>query len=483
MSDVVVIGGGLAGAAAAVVVREAGLPVTLVRKAAGATALSSGALDALAPDAGVIRLHSAAAAHEAVRVAWARLANEAPGHPLVRFGGGDPDLAREAWETALARVADLLAGTPAELADGLALAAPGRAGGLASVPGVYATAGGDCRFADRVQAVQGAGELAWGAPGPVRVASLPMLSGWSAGAVVEGIRAAVAERRATGVDAVAEWTVAPAGLPASVRMQDLARFFDTPEGEAALLASLVRPEGPASRCILFPPVLGFRRGRELVSRLEGALGAPCAEVLATSPSVPGFRLHAALEEGLRGRGVEIVAGAAAPTGAGIGLRIHAADGSNRVLEPRAVVLATGKFLGGGLSRATSLRETVFGLPVHEGGRPVGSIHPMRLTVDARTEPQPILRAGVPVDDGLRPLGEGGTASRAGLFAAGAVVADWAYPERGCGLGVAALLGAEAAARALAHLGMRPGTSESRRTRRRVAAAGPAPGAQAAEATR
>jgi glycerol-3-phosphate dehydrogenase subunit B len=74
-ADVVVIGGGLSGACAALGAREAGAEVLLVARAPGATALSSGAIDfASAEDDAPIG--------EAAR----ELSRTVPGHPYALFG-------------------------------------------------------------------------------------------------------------------------------------------------------------------------------------------------------------------------------------------------------------------------------------------------------------------------------------------------------------------------------------------------------------
>src|SRR5207237_3054764 len=73
-ADVVVVGGGMAGACAALAAREKGAEVLLVARASGATALSSGAID------------FGGAADDATVGDGARALSRQPGHPYALLG-------------------------------------------------------------------------------------------------------------------------------------------------------------------------------------------------------------------------------------------------------------------------------------------------------------------------------------------------------------------------------------------------------------
>jgi glycerol-3-phosphate dehydrogenase subunit B len=166
-----------------------------------------------------------------------------------------------------------------------------------------------------------------------------------------------------------------------------------------------------------------------------------AEALADVPSVPGLRLQRAIDARLEASGVEVVAGelAAAPTP---GAPIVA---GGRELRARAWVLATGRFVGGGVVRRGVLAEPALRLPVQAAeGREAGvhlAVRPAAsLTVRDRRRPQPLLSAGLRVDAALRPLDERGRPVHPRLFAAGAVVGGHEQATDGTGLGVAILTG-------------------------------------------
>lgn len=92
-ADVVVVGGGAAGAVAALAAREEGLRVAVVRRSWGATALSSGAAD-LAPDP-VATAARPRGDRRSIRASVEALALARPGHPyaVLRCRLGELDAA------------------------------------------------------------------------------------------------------------------------------------------------------------------------------------------------------------------------------------------------------------------------------------------------------------------------------------------------------------------------------------------------------
>jgi glycerol-3-phosphate dehydrogenase subunit B len=111
------------------------------------------------------------------------------------------------------------------------------------------------------------------------------------------------------------------------------------------------------------------------------------------------------------------------------------------------VLAGGRFVGGGIERRGALRETALGLPVlaSEGPflEPSGrfAARPSEvLTARDPSSPQPLLAAGLRVDDALRPVDAEGRPVHPRLFAAGAVIGGHDPSSDGTGMGVAMLTG-------------------------------------------
>ncbi|HLL54808.1 MAG TPA: FAD-binding protein, partial [Myxococcaceae bacterium] len=172
-------------------------------------------------------------------------------------------------------------------------------------------------------------------------------------------------------------------------------------------------------------------------RLSGRVGAECLEWLAGPPSVPGLRLQDALDQALERAGVRRwtadVSGARA--------KENLFDiGMGDALTASAIVLATGKFIGGGIARRGGFVETLLGLPVYSGARRltdeyVGTLLDSRMDGDHAA-----FRAGVRIDASLRPLGEDGAPAFPHIYAAGSVIQGYDAAADKTGLGVAIFTG-------------------------------------------
>jgi len=123
--------------------------------------------------------------------------------------------------------------------------------------------------------------------------------------------------------------------------------------------------------------------------------------------------------------------------------VRTADDERRV-GVKAVVLAAGKFLGGGLEKTGAFREKLFGLPVvvHDGAEP-GEVFIEKVLGLRVTGPHPVFAAGLRINPRLQPASADGEPIFANLFAAGAILAGADYIADGCGAGVALATGAQA----------------------------------------
>lgn len=412
--DVLVIGGGLAGAVAALEARASGASVLLARRSPGATALSGGAIG-VAPDLDALPddpLRGRRSPLESAR----RLAARRPGHPYAWLGVGDLE---EALGFAAASLSDIL-----EPPDGRPRFLAHVSGGVAECALCFRSqSAGDLRRAHGVAAVIGfSGHLGFDA---------------------RLVASAVARLTAAGgpIAAVAEAVCFTGPDEGALRPVELARALEPP-GAAEALGQAIRASLPRGATVaLVPPVLGLDPAVRVHARVEAAAGLPVAEVVADPPSVPGLRLDAALLGRLAGAGVEVLTGGVGPGGGpGRAVRI----GETQV-EARSWVLATGRFIGGGVERRGGLVEPLLGLPVlasepGAAGLALAGRPPALLTFRNRTLAQPLLSAGVAVDAACRPLDEAGWPVDERLFAAGAIIGGHEHAADGTGLGVAILSG-------------------------------------------
>jgi len=410
--DVLVIGGGMAGAVAALSAARAGASVLVARRALGATAVSSGAVD-VAPDptAPPSDLQAQLLPPEQGAAAVARL------HPAHPYGVLREKLPR------LGESLRFLASSLPDLFD-----APGERNALLPTPM------GTVKPSAMAQRAQRGADAA-GLPEGVLVVEFQALPSYDARLVANGLEEAARAlgRKLAAVPFTSTFfrTVEDPHRP----VYELAAMLDA-DGAVEALASELKPRLPKGmQAVLFPPVLGRARP-DVAARLSAAVGLPCHELLSVAPSVPGVRLQEALDRALRGAGVELREGAAECRDLPAGSWMV----GERPVAARAAVLATGKFLGGGIERVGRFRESVLGLPVFAGTRRVGEEYVGDLLDERVESDQVAFHAGVRIDEALRPVRADGVPASPSLFAAGSVIRGYDPASDKTGLGVAVFTG-------------------------------------------
>jgi glycerol-3-phosphate dehydrogenase subunit B len=407
--DVVVIGAGLAGLAAAVRTAEAGARVLVLAKGVGATHLSPVTIDVLGY------------APERVEHPREALAALPAGHPYGLVGA-DGVTAAVAW------FRDRIAGGSLPgyaytggLDENLLLpTAVGAARPTALAP--ESLAGGDLRD-----------------PAPICVVGFRALKDFHPALLADNL-----SRSGLGVQARAiELDLSPEGRR-DVNSLGFARGFDDPRFRAEVIGA-VAPRLHADERVAFPAVLGIADPHGAWAEIERALGHRVFEIPTLPPSVPGMRVFAILREALRragGRMVlnNVVTGAESRDG-----RVSAVRTRLGLREERRgadwVVLATGGFASGGLELDSywQARETALGLPLSglpEPGEP-------RFSPEYFGE-QPMARVGVAADRELRPLDPAGDRAAENVLVAGATLAGAQPWREGSGDGLSLSTGHRAA---------------------------------------
>ncbi len=416
--DVLVVGAGMAGATAALVAREAGARVVVVRKAPGSSGLSGGAVSvaqdpACMPDAPF-------AARAGVVESARRLAATREGHPY-RLLRDRLDRLWNAVEFATGQLGEVLA-PPA-----------GRNRWLLT-PFGHAHAAATCHRS------MVAGDLAE-VRGTLLVCGFEGHLGWDPGLVASGatrVRALGGPAVRTAMLDLFRWEEGALAGPFA-----LARQLEAP-GAAEEAGKVLRRVLARGDCAaVLPPVLGVDPASNVAGRIASEAGIPVAEMLSDVPSVPGLRLHRAIDARLAAAGVTVIGG---ELRAGAGPDLPAAVGGREVVA-QSWVLATGRFVGGGIERRGELREPVMGLPVLASEGPFADPNvrfatrpPASLTARDSRAAQPLLAAGLRVDAELHPLDAEGRPLHPRVFAAGAVVGGHDPASDGTGMGVAMLTG-------------------------------------------
>jgi glycerol-3-phosphate dehydrogenase subunit B len=414
--DAVVIGTGLAGLTAAVRLAEEGAGVLVLAQGVGATHLAPPTIDVLGyADGEPVR---------SPREALPAFVEAHPEHPYARLSP-DEIAASASWLSRSAPALGYVGGIDQNL---LLPTAAGVAKPSALVPETMA--GGDLR-----------------AGGRFLVVGLRGLKDFHAAYAADNLRHAALPGGAA-VEARSIELVPPIGDASDAGSLGLARRFEDPDFRSAVTRQLAGRLEPGE-AVGFPAVLGVHEAPQVWRELGRSLERPVFEVPTLPPSVSGMRLFEQLKRALRQAGGKLVVGSQVVTADAHSGRLEAVvvETAARRVAHRAAsfVLASGGFASGALeldSRGV-VREAIFGLPV-AAVPPPGSPR----FVPRYFDPQPLWRAGLAVDERLRPVDAEGGPVYENLHAAGAVLAGALPWREQSGNGIALATGYAAAAAVL-----------------------------------
>lgn len=412
-SDLIVIGAGLAGTAAACFAVTRGLKTTQISATSGELIFASGLLDLL----------DIYPPHEQTH--WdnpweglAALINDAPRHPYAKVG---PEAIREAIREFVAHLE----------AAGLSYR------GLPDHNVTLATAAGTLKTTYRVPRSMWHGVTALREKLPTLLVDFEGMKDFSAKLMVETLRSRWPSLRAERLPFPLTFLGVDRQNPALAEGMEAAEVREK-------LADLIRPHLADAGMVGMPAILGLRSPDRVVADLEHRLGVGIFEIPTLPPSVPGIRLREALDAALVGQGAQLLSGRQV-----IGVQVDGpcctgitigTPSRRETLAAEGVVLATGRFLGGGLTTDRNrIRETIFGLPVAQP--PSRSEWHCDQFLDHRGHPAN--QAGLEVDQHFRPLGENGDVAFENVFVAGSVLGhqDWIRTKSGAGLAIATAYGA------------------------------------------
>jgi len=446
-ADIAVIGGGLSGVTAALRAASQGREVILVRKGYGGTAMGSGALDVIGASP-CESLGLISCAHHDPAHALATLLTRLPSHPYGQIEG-TPTGPAEAWPAFRARF-DAAA---AFLLDHLAKAGLAVSGRLETLT-AHATTHGTLRLTNLSPLSVHRGDASSLRGARVVLVGVEGIGTFDPSFVGRSLRAILTKDRPDALEAIdvrtvrIPWARSTGGLlPAEV-----ARDLDDPERREVFAEEVSRAiGGDAFTHALVAPLLGLERHGEVIELLARRTGIAVCEPLVPPPhAIHGLRMQKALDRALATSRVRLVN--ARVTGAErSGRSVLALEGTGDAgpvrIRAEQFVLATGRFLGGGLTGRGAVREAIFGLPVFHRSKPVGDRAVFNLLRPGYFTRQPLFDAGIRASSDLRPLDAGGRAAYDNLLAAGTILGGYDLALDGTGPGVDLLTGFAAGERA------------------------------------
>jgi glycerol-3-phosphate dehydrogenase subunit B len=190
--------------------------------------------------------------------------------------------------------------------------------------------------------------------------------------------------------------------------------------------------------VIVPAILGLTEHRRTLLAVRESSGLMVGEALGVAPSVPGWRLDLAMLRAVADAGVHVTRGRVvrADPRNGIVRRVSVQNATGiSAAHARCFVLATGKYIAGGITATAEFEERTLGCDValERFARTIDDPGAaLMLTDPVRTEPQPVLAAGVRIDADGRPLTASNDVYLSNVFVAGSVRAGVETAELGLG---------------------------------------------------
>jgi len=171
-----------------------------------------------------------------------------------------------------------------------------------------------------------------------------------------------------------------------------------------------------------PAIMGTHDPARVKDDLEGIIGAKVFEIPILPPSIPGMRIFNRFKEWLIRKGVTFLLGYSVSKAALKGKRCERIE----VLHPPVItsysadryILATGRFIGGGLKADEKVVEPVFNLPLSQP-RSRENWFGDSFSSDL---PHPIHGAGILTDASFQPVDAGGNMILENVWTAGSILA-------------------------------------------------------------
>ncbi len=200
------------------------------------------------------------------------------------------------------------------------------------------------------------------------------------------------------------------------------------------------------KTLIFPPVLGVESFEDYWSAIKKEVGIEIAETLSLVPSIIGVRVQKKIASFYKKNMVRTLSGKV------VGFK----KSSNKIISlltnkieyPEipvgGVVLATGKYIGGGIDMDSNFFESIFDLPIFYGDKKLDRGYYSQMFTENYFDKQPAYSIGVKINPMFQPIDESYKIVFENLFAAGNIIQGYNYLNGDGGMIVAASTGVEVA---------------------------------------
>ncbi|MBN2694935.1 hypothetical protein JXR93_09755 [bacterium] len=204
------------------------------------------------------------------------------------------------------------------------------------------------------------------------------------------------------------------------------------------------------KTLIFPPVLGVESFEENWSVIKKEVGIEIAETLSLVPSIVGVRVQKKIASFYKNSGVRVLSGKIIgykkENKKIISLLTNKTEYSEIPIS--AAILATGKYIGGGIDLDSNFFESVFNLPLFYGDKKLDRGYYSQMFTENYFDKQPAYSIGVKINPMFQPIDSDYKIVFENLFAAGNIIQGYNYLNGDGGMVVAASTGVEAASNIL-----------------------------------
>ena len=194
--------------------------------------------------------------------------------------------------------------------------------------------------------------------------------------------------------------------------------------------------------IISPAIWGIEKYNEINTLLKSRFNF--IETLSNTPSISGIRLQKKINKYLKEHNVVVINEKVIGYKHKNGNILSVVTNKNNEVNTSGIVLATGKFIGGGINTQNGYSESVFNMPLFYNGRPLPETVKEPMFENDYFKKHQAFSVGLKVNRRFQALGIDNRVIFKNLFVAGNIIADYNYIAREGGFGVAISTGYKAA---------------------------------------